>query len=156
MVTRSDPEGRPTIYDYLEKIRERVYPVGRLDFDSEGLLILTNDGELTNKLTHPSSKVPKTYEVKVSGIPTMEDIKKLEGGIRLDWGKTQPIKIKIFKKTAKNCWLRMQLSEGKKRQIRDMLKRVGFNVMRLRRTAIGPFRLGSLKPGEILPFRPKI
>lgn len=153
MVTHSDPEGRPTIYDYLERIRERVYPVGRLDFDSEGLILLTNDGDLTFELTHPKSKVPKTYEVKIAGIPTPEILEKLEKGVRLEWGTTQPAKVKILKKTAKNCWLQITLTEGKNRQVRNMLEKLGFFVIRLRRTAIGPFKLGTLKPGQFQPIR---
>lgn len=148
MVTRFDPEGRPTIYDYLKKIRERVYPVGRLDFDSEGLLLLTNDGELTHQLTHPGSKVPKTYEVKIAGLPTEAALAKLERGIVLEEGMTRPARIQIFKQTDKNCWLRLTITEGKNRQIRRMLEKVGYDVMRLRRVAIGKFTLGALKPGE--------
>ena len=148
MVTHFDPEDRPTIYDYLENIKERVYPVGRLDFDSEGLILLTNDGDLTFELTHPKSKVPKTYEVKISGIPTPEILEKLEKGVRLDWGTTQPTKVKILKKTDKNCWLQISLTEGKNRQVRKMIEKFNFFVIRLRRTAMGPFKLGALKPGH--------
>lgn len=148
MVTHSDPEGRPTIYDYLDNIKERVYPVGRLDFDSEGLILLTNDGDLTFELTHPKSKVPKTYEVKVSSIPSPQVIEKLEKGIKLEWGITQPAKVKILKKTDKNCWLQISLTEGKNRQVRKMIEKFDVFVIRLRRTAIGPFKLGALKPGH--------
>ncbi|MBI5299836.1 MAG: rRNA pseudouridine synthase [Deltaproteobacteria bacterium] len=148
MVTHFDPEDRPTIYDYLGNIKERVYPVGRLDFDSEGLILLTNDGDLTFELTHPKSKVPKTYEVKISGIPTPEILEKLEKGVRLDWGTTQPTKVKILKKTDKNCWLQISLTEGKNRQVRKMIEKFNFFVIRLRRTAIGLFKLGALKPGH--------
>lgn len=148
MVTHFDPEDRPTIYDYLENIKERVYPVGRLDFDSEGLILLTNDGDLTFELTHPKSKVPKTYEVKISGIPTPEILEKLEKGVRLEWGTTQPTKVKILKKTDKNCWLQISLTEGKNRQVRKMIEKFNFFVIRLRRTAMGPFKLGALKPGH--------
>jgi len=148
MVTHFDPEDRPTIYDYLGNIKERVYPVGRLDFDSEGLILLTNDGNLTFELTHPKSKVPKTYEVKISGIPTPEILEKLEKGVRLDWGTTQPTKVKILKKTDKNCWLQISLTEGKNRQVRKMIEKFNFFVIRLRRTAMGPFKLGALKPGH--------
>lgn len=150
MVTRDDPQGRPTIYDYLKKIRERVYPVGRLDFDSEGLLLLTNDGELTRRLTHPGSKVPKTYEVKIQGLPTTEELEKLRRGVALDWGTTRPAAVKIFKKTDKNCWLKITLTEGKNRQIREMIEEIGHRVMRLRRTAIGAYHLEELKPGEFI------
>ena len=148
MVTRHDPEGRPTVHDYLKNIEKRVYAVGRLDFDSEGLLLLTNDGDLAYELTHPKSKVPKTYQVKVAGIPTEAQIKKLEAGIRLDWGTTAPAKMEVTKKTENNCWLMITLTEGKNRQVRQMLERVDLHVIKLRRIAIGSFQLGNLKPGE--------
>ncbi|MDP2599433.1 MAG: pseudouridine synthase [Deltaproteobacteria bacterium] len=148
MVTHHDPEGRPTVFDYLQKIEKRVYPVGRLDFDSEGLLLLTNDGDLAYELTHPKSKVPKTYQVKVMGIPTEAQIKKLEAGIKLDWGTTAPAAIEITKKTEKNCWMKITLTEGKNRQVREMVEKIGLHVIKLRRIAIGLFRLGDLKPGQ--------
>ena len=147
MVTKNDPEGRPTIYEYLKNIENRIYPVGRLDFDSEGLLLLTNDGDLTYKLTHPKSKVPKTYQVKIAGIPTEEQLEKLKKGVELDWGKTQPVQVKVTKGTDKNCWLEIALTEGKKRQVREMIEKMGHHVIKLRRIAIGPFKLGKLKPG---------
>ena len=155
MVTQKDPEGRPTIFDYFKNIEARIFPVGRLDFDSEGLLLLTNDGDLTYKLTHPKSKVPKTYEVKVAGIPTEEKIAQLEKGIQLDWGTTQPTKVKIFKKTEGNCWLLISLTEGKNRQVREMVEKIGHRVIKLRRIAIGPFKLGDLKPGQSKKIHPK-
>lgn len=147
MTTRLDPEGRKTIFDYLGIIKERIYPVGRLDFDSEGLLLLTNDGDLTHQLTHPSSKVPKTYEVRVQGLLTDEHLKQLERGIEIDTGKTVPAKVKLFRKTDKNCWIQLTLFEGKNRQIRKMLQTLGFSILKLRRTAIGPLKLNNLRPG---------
>lgn len=156
MVTRKDPEGRPTIYDYLGKIEEGLWPVGRLDFDSEGLLLLTNDGDLTFEWTHPKSKVPKTYEVKVAGIPSKEKLEQLQKGIALDWGTTEPAAIVPFKQTEKNCWLRVTLTEGKNRQIRKMIEAVGHQVLRLRRTAIGSYTLGRLKPGAIQRVSPPL
>ncbi len=148
MVTRNDPEGRPTIYDYLKNIEKRVYPVGRLDFDSEGLLLLTNDGDLAYELTHPKSKVPKTYQAKVAGLPAVSQIEKLERGVKLEWGVTQPATIEVYKKTENNCWMRITLTEGKNRQVRQMLEKIGLHVIKLRRIAIGSFQLGALKPGE--------
>ena len=153
MVTASDPEGRPTIFDYLKKIPERVFPVGRLDFDSEGLMLLTNDGTLTNRWTHPSSKVPKQYNVKTKGIPTEEQLEKLKKGIHLEEGLASLSKIAITEKTEKNAWLEITLTEGKRRQIRRMLKAVDLLVLRLIRTGIGPLRLGKLKPGEYRKVR---
>lgn len=148
MVTRHDPEGRPTIYDFLKNIPARVYPVGRLDFDSEGLLLLTNDGELTHKLTHPKSKVSKTYQVKVAGIPTEMDLEKMRKGVKLHWGITQPAQVQRTKQTEKNAWVTVTLTEGKQHQVKEIFKKAGFPVMKLRRVAIGPFKLGKLKPGE--------
>lgn len=156
MTTRFDPEGRKTIFDYLVSIKDRVYPVGRLDFDSEGLLLLTNDGELTHRLTHPSSEILKTYEVRVQGLLTEEHVKKLEQGIEIDTGKTMPTTVKLFKQTDKNCWIQITLHEGKNRQIRKMIETLGFSVLKLRRTAIGPLKLNQLRPGtwrEIPPSK---
>lgn len=155
MVTHHDPEGRPTVFEYLKNIEKRVYPVGRLDFDSEGLLLLTNDGDLAFELTHPKSKVPKTYQVKVAGIPTEAQIQKLEKGVNLEWGTTQPAKIELTKKTENNCWMMISLTEGKNRQVRQMVEKIGLHVIKLRRVSIGPFKLGTLKPGQYkkIPYR---
>jgi len=153
MVTRKDPEDRPIIYDYLKKIPERVVPAGRLDFDSEGLILLTNDGELVNQITHPRSKVTKTYLVKVKDVPTEKQIEKLKNGIMLEEGKASLVSIVMDKKLESNCLLKIVLAEGKRRQIRRMLEAVGLTVLRLQRIAIGPFRLGNLKPGNLQKIR---
>ena len=110
-------------------------------------MLLTNDGDLTQKLTHPSSKVPKTYEVRVQGIPTDENLKSLEKGIEIDTGKTLPAEVKLFKKTEKNCWIKLTLYERKNRQIRKMIEAIGLGVLKLRRVAIGPLKLNQLRPG---------
>ncbi len=144
-----DPEGRPTIKDFLKDIKYRVFPVGRLDYDSEGLLLLTNDGEFAHSILHPSKKVSKTYIVKVKGIIKNEDIERLRRGIKLDDGITQPARVRKIRDTDANSWIEMTIYEGKKRQIRRMLERVGHQVIRLKRIAIDGIRLGDLGVGKI-------
>ena len=150
LTTLEDPEGRPTIRELLRGIRYRVYPVGRLDFYSEGLLILTNDGELAYRLIHPSYKVPKTYLVKVKGIIDEKDLNKLRQGIMLEDGMTAPAQIKRIRmpKTEKNSWLEITIHEGKKRQIRRMFERVRHPVLKLKRVRIDGIKLGNLPPGQ--------
>ncbi|MEW6095508.1 MAG: pseudouridine synthase [bacterium] len=148
VTTLSDPEGRPTISSLLKGVKERVYPVGRLDYNSEGLLFLTNDGDLTNKLIHPKYKVPKTYLVKFKGKLEEKDIMRLRRGIRLNEGKTLPAKVVVEKILPKNTILKITITEGKKRQIRRMGEIINHTVLSLKRTQFGPFRLGKLKKGE--------
>ncbi len=145
----SDPEGRPTVNDFLRGIKERAFPVGRLDYDSEGMLILTNDGDFAHAILHPSKKIPKTYLVKVKGVLQEEELEKLRRGIRLDRSVTAPAKVKRLRKTQQNSWIEMTIYEGKKRQIRRMLERVGHPVMRLMRVRIGGLEMGDLKPGML-------
>ncbi len=149
----SDPEGRPTVMDYLGKIKYRVYPVGRLDFDSEGLLLITNDGEFAHAVLHPTHKLPKLYMVKVKGLVEDDDVLKLSRGIKLDDGVTAPAKVKKLRKFQENSWIEVTLYEGKKRQIRRMLNKVGHPVIRLKRIAVGPIALGELAPGGLRPLR---
>jgi len=147
ITSSSDPEGRPTVVELLQGVRERVFPVGRLDWNSEGLLILTNDGELTYRLTHPANHVPKVYRVKVSGALEEEDLKALRRGLVLDGRRTLPARVdRISAQT--NSWLEVTLYEGRKNQIRRMLERLGHRVQKLKRIAIGPIRDRALKPGE--------
>lgn len=146
-----DPFGRRTIKDLLKgKLSSRVYPVGRLDFDSEGLLLCTNDGEIANLLIHPRYKIPKIYEVLISGIPKEEELKKLREGVILEEGKTLPAKFEIVWKNSKTkrSLLKVVLYQGWKRQIRRMLALFGYEVLKLKRVQIGEIRLGNLKPGE--------
>ncbi|MDI1471192.1 MAG: pseudouridine synthase [Thermodesulfovibrio sp.] len=143
-----DPQGRPTIKDFIKGIKFRVYPVGRLDFDSEGLLLLTNDGELAYHVMHPSSEVEKTYLVKVDGIIESETIEKLKKGIKIDGKLAIPVSVNLVRKLKANSWIRITLHEGRKRQIRKMLERVGHPVIRLIRIAIDGVKLGELKPGQ--------
>ena len=143
-----DEEGRPTVMDFLKRIKLQVFPVGRLDFNSEGLLILTNDGELANAVLHPKNKIPKTYRVKVDGFPDNQDIVKLERGIMLDDGITAPAKVRLVKKLKANSWMDITIYEGRKRQVRRMFERIGHSVSKLVRTRINGLSLGDLKPGE--------
>lgn len=155
ITTKDDPDRRPTVFGLLQgRVGEHVVPVGRLDLDSEGLLILTDDGALVQKLTHPSGGCRKEYEVKVSGIPTPEKLEKLARGVVLDEGvRTAPAELELIKVTPErngaggNAWVRVILGEGRSRQIRKMLASVGHPVSKLRRVAIGPVRDKHLKPG---------
>lgn len=145
----SDPEGRPTVGDYLKGIKYRVFPVGRLDYDSEGLLLITNDGDFANSLLHPSKKIPKTYVVKVKDIIDDNKLQILRRGVRLEDGLTAPAKVKRLRQTDNNSWIEITIYEGRKRQIRRMLEKVGHPVIKLRRIAIGSLKLGDLKTGQM-------
>jgi 23S rRNA pseudouridine2605 synthase len=151
----SDPEGRPTVNDFLRGIKERVFPVGRLDYDSEGMLILTNDGDFAHAIMHPSKKIPKTYLVKVKGMLQEEEMDKLRKGIRLDRTMSAPAVVKRLRKTEQNSWIEMTIYEGKKRQIRRMLERVGHPVLRLMRVRIDGLEMGDLKPGMLRRITPE-
>lgn len=147
--TLDDPHANKTIAELISGIGERVYPVGRLDKDSEGLLLLTNDGDLTNKLTHPSSKVGKMYRVTVRPAPGEEQLIALSGGVILDDGyKTQQAIVRVLASEPDRGVLEIVLFEGKNRQLRRMCEAVGLTVIRLKRNTIGPLRLGMLKTGE--------
>jgi pseudouridine synthase len=144
----SDPENRPLVTDLVKKIKRRVYPVGRLDFNTEGLLLLTDDGDLAHNLTRTANKVPKTYMVKVSGSPSPQVISKLRRGVRLEDGMTAPAEIKLQSKTkGGNAWLSVTLIEGRNRQIHRMFRTVGHQVSKIKRVRIGPLELGDLPPG---------
>jgi 23S rRNA pseudouridine2605 synthase len=151
VTTVSDPEGRATVMDLLPKDIERVYPVGRLDYGSEGLLLLTNDGALAQLLMKAGSHVPKTYLVKVSGRPSEKDIQRLRSGISipLEDGrrvKTSPAKIRLAENTP-NPWYEVVLIEGRNRQIRRMFKEIGFDVEKIKRVQLGPIVL-DVEPGK--------
>jgi len=150
VTTRSDPERRRTVIDLLHGVREYVYPVGRLDYDSEGLLLLTNDGDLAAMLTHPRHEVARTYEARVTGVPDAEAQERLRRGIPLDGRRTQPADVIVLNKrpTDREGVLRVTIREGRNRQVRRMLEAVGHPVRALRRTAFGPIADRRLKPGE--------
>ena len=155
----SDDRGRPSLGDLLPGA-SGLYPAGRLDFDSEGLLLLSNDGELTQRLTHPRYEHSKEYLVLVEGTPTAVALDELRAGIELEDGRTAPAEIERVRMTPWGRaphgqeWLRVVLHEGRKRQIRRMCDAVGYPVRRLVRTRIGPIRLGDLNPGEHRPLAP--
>ncbi len=148
MSTLEDPGGRPTIKDFLHGVRIRVFPVGRLDFDSEGLMLLTNHGALAQALFHPRYEVPKTYLTKVKGILTDEEIDQLEKGLSLEDGMTGPAKVKKIRKAEQNSWVEVTIHEGRKHQVKRMLDAVGHPVLKLQRVRLGPLQLGDLSPGE--------
>lgn len=145
--TMSDPQGRPTVRELLPKLRTRVYPVGRLDYHSSGLLLFTNDGELALRLAHPRYGVEKVYHVKVKGTPSPEALARLLKGVRLPEGLAQVNAVRILRSSGTKSWLEVRLSEGKKREIRRICEAVGHPVEKLKRVAIGPLSLGSLPPG---------
>jgi 23S rRNA pseudouridine2605 synthase len=147
VTTLSDPEGRPTVRDFLRDIRVRVFPVGRLDFHSSGLLLLTNDGELALRLTHPRYGVRKTYHVKVKGTPTSEALAQLAAGVRLTEGVTAPAEVHVESSREGKTWLQITLGEGRKREVRRMCEHVGHPVEKLARVRLGPLNLGKLAPG---------
>ncbi|MFQ5340610.1 MAG: pseudouridine synthase [Anaerolineae bacterium] len=147
ITTAHDPWGRPSVLDLVD-VETRVYPVGRLDADSEGLVLLTNDGALTHQLTHPSFEHPKEYHVLVAGRPSRVALERLRAGVHLEDGLTAPALVDVLRRAGENTWLRMVLHEGRKRQIRRMADAVGHPVRRLIRVGIGPIRLGDLAPGR--------
>lgn len=151
VTTVSDPEHRPTVMDLIRGIKGRVYPVGRLDYASEGLLVLTNDGELANRLMKAASHVPKTYLVKVAGTPSEQELSKLRSGVSIatDDGKrvrTSPASVRVVKE-ATNPWYEITLIEGRNRQIRRMFEAVGHHVEKIKRVRYGPLTL-DVSPGE--------
>ena len=149
VTTRSDPQHRPTVLDLVD-VREYIYPVGRLDFDSEGLLILTNDGELAARLTHPRHGVERVYEARVLGVPDAHDLRRLSRGIIIDGRRTSPARVEVLpgKPQGTQATLRIAIHEGRNRQVRKMCEAIGHPVDHLRRVAIGPIRDNRLKPGQ--------
>jgi 23S rRNA pseudouridine2605 synthase len=148
LCTNHDPSGRPRAVDLIPHVEQRVYTVGRLDENSEGLLLLTNDGDLAFRLMHPRFGVPKTYLVQVAGFPTKEDLQQLLRGVYLAEGKVKAKSAKRLKGEGDSCWLRIVLNEGKNREIRRMLAKLGHKALRLRRVALGPVELGPLGKGK--------
>jgi pseudouridine synthase len=149
LTTVRDPFGRPTVMDLLPHQKTRVYPVGRLDLDTSGLLFFTNDGDLALALTHPRHFVEKVYRAKVRGTPANETLHALETGIRLQDGITSPAKVEIEGVENGNAIIRLTIHEGRKRQVRRMLGTCGYPVITLHRLAVGPLWLGDVKSGEI-------
>jgi len=147
VTTLNDPENRPTVAHLLTGIQERVFPVGRLDYDTEGLLLMTNDGEFAQRLQHPRYKVTKTYRVKVEGHLSNREMRALSDGVLLKDGIFKPLQTTLEKKSAKSCWVTLTLSEGKNRVIRRAFAAIGHPVIRLIRMALSDILLGDLKPG---------
>ncbi len=148
VTTVADELGRKTVMDLMGEVKERVYPVGRLDKDSEGLLLMTNDGALANALTHPSYGIVKTYRVTVRGSVEDEVLQSLQNGVEIDSGKTAPCEITPVVESAERTVLEFRIHEGKNREIRKMLELFSLEVIRLKRTAIAGVKLGMLKTGD--------
>jgi 23S rRNA pseudouridine2605 synthase len=148
ITSMSDPQGRVTIKDYIKKVRVKVFPVGRLDYDSEGLVLLTNDGELANAIMHPRRHIPKTYLVKIKGKADEKDLKRIKEGVRLRDGLTAPAQVRKMRKQEVNSWLEVVIFEGKKHQVRRMFEKIGHPVLKLKRTKINGITLGGLPAGS--------
>jgi len=148
LVTKKDERGRRTIWESLSGFKHKLNAAGRLDFDSEGLLILTNDGGLIHRLTHPSFEVEKEYIVKVEGVPREDKLNRLRRGVSIGGVVYSPASITIKKRFTKSTWLLVSLKEGKNREIRKMFEYIGCPVLRLKRIRIGPVKLGNLPPGK--------
>lgn len=156
ITSASDPEGRKIIKDYLKGIKERVYPVGRLDYDTEGLLILTNDGEFANLLTHPKHHVPKTYLATVMGVPHGDKLEKLRNGIKLEDGMTAPAIVEYHDvdEVKKQATIKITIFEGRNRQVRRMFDAIHHPVDKLKRVEFGPILISNLKRGTYRHLTP--
>jgi len=146
--TVHDPQGRPIVTDLLPQVKERVYPVGRLDLDTEGALLLSNDGELAQKILHPSHEVNKTYVAKVKGKPNTKKLAALSRGITIEGRKTWPADIEVLQTKPQATTIKIIIHEGRKGQVRKMFDAVGHTVLQLKRTAYGQLELGDLRPGK--------
>ncbi len=153
LCTNHDPAGRPRAIDLVPHVPQRVYTVGRLDEDSEGLLLMTNDGELAHQLMHPRFGIEKTYIVQVAGRPGRDEMQQLLQGVWLSDGHVRARRVKRLKSQGDSSWLEIVLNEGKNREIRRMLARLGHKVLRLKRVAIGPVRLDNLRSGKSRPIK---
>jgi 23S rRNA pseudouridine2605 synthase len=153
VTTMNDPQGRPIVSSLLKGVTERVFPVGRLDLDTEGALLMTNDGDLAQRILHPSKEIKKTYEARVSGCPARGKLLELEKGIMLDGRKTWPARVMIIKKHGASTSLEVIIHEGRKRQVRLMFAAIGHPVLELKRTAYGKLRLGDLRVGAFRKLR---
>jgi 23S rRNA pseudouridine2605 synthase len=143
-----DSQGRPLVTDLLKGVEERVYPVGRLDYNTEGLLLLTNDGDWANRLMHPRHEVEKEYHVRVRGKVLDQQLKRMAGGVELEEGITAPAVVRMVKSSDQNDWISVTIHEGRNRQVRRMCEVVSLSVVRLRRVRYGSLEIGALKPGQ--------
>ena len=146
--TVKDPKGRPTAIDLIKDIKWRVYPVGRLDFDAQGLLLLSNDGDLTHFLSHPKFSIPRTYLVKVRGVPEEERLTRLKRGVMLEDGKARAVSAQILRQRGKNTWIQVVVTEGRNHLVKRMFSAIGHPVLKLQRVGFGPIQLGSLPIGQ--------
>lgn len=145
----ADPQGRPVVTSLVREAGlPRLYPIGRLDWDTEGLLLLTNDGELANALTHPRYAVRKVYHAKLKGHPTREGLARLTQGVLCDGERLRALAVDVLRPTRQNTWVAVTLDQGRYRQVRRMCEAIGHPVLRLTRVALGPLRLGSLPRGQ--------
>ena len=155
VTTADDDKGRPTVFDLLKHQPVRLFPVGRLDFNTEGLLLLTNDGPLANRLLHPRYGMPRVYLVRVNGTVADRHLETMRRGVELRDGRTSPAQVQVVRRSEKTCWLRMTLREGKTRQIHRMLENCGgYGVRKLRRIGMGPLTLAGLAPGQFRALEP--
>ena len=154
LTTLRDDQGRPTVADYLRAGGHPpgVVPAGRLDYGASGLLLLTNDGEMVHRLTHPRHGVRKAYDVKLGGTPTEAQLERLRRGVRLEDGMTAPARVRVRKRLKRKAWVCVEIREGRNRQVRRMAEAVGHTMERLVRTRIGPIALGALAPGTLRPL----
>jgi len=150
----NDPQGRALVTELVKDIPERLFPVGRLDYNSEGLILLTNDGDLSHALTHPGKEIEKTYLVKARGQLTVTMADQMRSGIELDDGLTQPVKVEHVRSSGSNCWFEVILKEGKNRQVRRMCEYFGLVVVRLKRIKVGFLTLDGVRPGTYRVLQP--
>ncbi len=159
LTSMSDPSGRPTVADYFAEYKKhRLFPVGRLDWDSEGLLLMTNDGDYAQKVTHPKNDIPKTYFVKINSPLSQGQVDKLKNGVSIIGGKVKAKHLLPVKKSGKdttNHWVSITITDGKNRQIRRMFEKIGIDVLKLRRVSIGKLKIGSIKKNEIRQIPPE-
>lgn len=154
ITTLHDPEHRPDLTPYVARLgdKKRIFPVGRLDYNTTGLLLLTNDGDLAMRIAHPRYGIPKLYQVKLSACPTVDDFAILRKGIRLEDGVTAPARVRVIEKLRKNAWVEIEVHEGKKREVRRMFEALNYFVEKLIRVKVGPIALGDLPIGELRPL----
>lgn len=155
ITTSKDQFGRKNVLDLLTGVKERVYPAGRLDYDSEGLVLLTNDGDLAYRVTHPRFELPKRYVVQLKGKITMDAVYRLRTGVILEDGRTKEALVEVLPPVGDNSVLSITITEGRNRQVRRMCSKVGFEVVRLQRTGIGPVNMGKLSAGAFRPLSKK-
>ena len=148
VTTLDDPEGRPSVGDLIQEIPERVYPVGRLDYDAEGVLIVTNDGELANRLMHPRYGVRRTYDAKVKGVPSEAVLDRLRDGVRLEDGMAKPLSVAVVGRATRNTWVRVEVAEGRPHLVKRIFDAIGHPVQRLRRVDYGGLTVDDLSPGH--------